>query len=150
MRSGIDISMVGDKDLEKKFRRLEDKVQKRIVRKALRAAAKRIKGRVVAKVSGDPVGVQTGRYRQAIQSTKVVAAKRSPGMISLGLPMPFREALGISPKDRHYFPAALEYGSDNASARPHFRPAVDENRAEEFRQIGRDIGTGIEREAKRK
>lgn len=150
MAAGIDISMVGDKALQKKFKRLEGVAQKRVIRKALRASAKRIKARVVAKVSGDPVGVQTGRYRQAIKAGKVKAIPRSRGRIGLGIAMPLRSELGISPDDKHYFPAALEYGSDTAPARPHFRPAVDEHKTEELRQIGRDIGDGIEREAKRK
>lgn len=150
MAAGIDISMIGDKALEKKFRRLEDKVQKRIVRKALRASAKRFKARVIENVSGFPVGVRTGRYRAAIKAGKVKAIPRSRGRIGVGIPMPLRSELGISPDDKHYFPAALEYGSDTAPARPHFRPAVDEHKSEELRQIGRDIGDGIEREAKRK
>ncbi len=146
---GIDIRMIGDKKLSRKFAGLERKTQGKIVRPALRNSAKRIKPEIVKRVSGLPVGVVTGRYLAAWQKAKIRRGKGKRGLIRIGIASPTREELGISPQDPFYFPNAIEYGHEGAPPHPHMRPAVDENRGREHRLIGREIGRGIEREFKR-
>lgn len=149
MRGLVDISIVGDKALQRKLKRLAGKVQRKVVRVALRKAARRIRERIIQNVSGAPVGVITGEYRAAWKSSKVRAGGGKRGLIRLGIAFPSREILGIAPEDKSYYPAAIEYGHDGVPAHPHVRPAVDDNIDAERRKIGRDIGKAIEREAKR-
>ncbi len=145
----VDISVLGDKELSAKLNRLAGKRAKSIVRSALRKAAKRTKSRIVQNLSGSPVGVVTGRTRAAFAATKI-GAVRNRALIIQGVKLPTREALGIPSGDRNYYPNAIEYGHVGAPAKPFIRPAVDSNKDSEIRAIGKDIGAGLEREAKRK
>lgn len=144
----VDISVLGDKELEKRLRRLEGKTQRKVVRQALRKSAKRIKTHVDTNLSGLKVNVLTGALREAFRNTPIKGATRR-GVIRVGIPFPERELLGIAPSDPHYYPTAVEYGHGNVPPHPYLRPAVDEHKALEFTVIGRDIGKGIEREASR-
>ncbi len=142
----VDIKLLGDKALERKLAGLVAAAEKKIVSQALRKSAKRIKKRIIDKVSGFPVGVVTGNYKAAIKASKVRAGKRKRGMIRVGLTRPAEARQAIQQN-------ALEYGRTRGgrpmAARPHVRPAVDEDKANEQKRIGRDIGAGIVREAKK-
>jgi len=147
-RPVIDITMIGDKELERKLARLATPAsQKRAIRPSLRASAKRLKAEVVANLSGLVVSPKTGRLLTAMQAQKVGALPRSRALIGVGLPMPTRQELGIDPKDKYYYPAAVEYGHPGAPPYPYTRGAVDRNAARELHTIGTDIGKAIEREA---
>ncbi len=156
-RPAIDISLVGDKALLKQLANLgKPATQKKAVRPALRKSAKRIKPRVVANLSGHPVATRTGRLRAAFAAEKIHGLPRSRVIIGMGFDMPTREALGIDPSDKYYYPVAVEYGhargAGKAAAPPHpyIRPAVDSNRESELTLIGRDIGKAIEKQAMKK
>lgn len=143
----VDISMFGDKELQRKLNRLGQRGATKVVRQALRKAAKRAKDRVVQNLSGAPVQVRTGTLRQAFQATKI-AGKTSRGFIRLGVVVPDRAALGITDPNSFY-PYSVEYGHGNVPAHPYIRPAIDDHKSSEFAEIGRDIGRGIEKEASR-
>lgn len=151
----IDISMIGDKELERKLAKLATPAsQKRAVRPALRKSTKRLKAHVVANLSGLVVQPDTGRWLRAAIAAKVKAIKRSRGEIGTAFAMPTREALGIAPGDESYYPASVEYGHpapgrEHASAKAPIRQAVNSHAREELFRIGRDIGKGIEKEAKK-
>lgn len=144
----VDISVLGLPELERKMKRLEPKVQKNVVRQALRKSAKRTQTRVVANLSGLKVNVLTGALREAFASAPIRGRTRR-GVMRVGIVFPEREALGILPSDPYYYPTAVEYGHGNVPPHPFLRPAIDEHEATETRLIGRDIGDGIEREASR-
>ncbi len=150
MADGVDISVLGDKELERKLKRLAGAAQRKVVRQALRANAKRTHQRILGKIQGDPIKSRTGRLLAAWKATKPKAGKRSRSRLQVVVPLPDRSVLGLT-DDQGYYPTALEYGRRDGSmpARPYIRPAVDEKRTEELRQIGRDIGRGIEREARK-
>lgn len=142
----VDISVVGAPELIAKFGALEAKMQTKIARAAMRASAKRIKARVVANVSGQPVGVFTGRLLAAFTRAKIKTERAKQGGIRLGVALPTRAELGIRPDEKGYYPTALEYGTDKMPARPYLRPAVDNHRDQELTQIGKEIGQAVETE----
>lgn len=139
----VDIGVLGDKALERKLARLPGTVQKKVVRQAMRKSAKRVHAKLLSKVNGFPVGVVTGQYKAAVAKAKPRAGKRSRSLIQMVIPRPAEAEDAITQ-------GALEYGRSNMAARPHVRPAVDEDIAANRAQIARDIAAGIVREAKRK
>jgi len=140
----FDISFIGDKELQRKLHELEYGAQAKAVRPALRKSAKRLKAEVIRRI---PVG--SGNYLKVWKRTKIRKGAAKRGLTRLGIVAPTREELGISPNDQWFWPYALEYGHTSRGirvfARPHMRPAVDENKASELRRIGSDIGTEIEK-----
>lgn len=145
---GFDLSLLGVKGMDRKLRRLEAKVQKSIVRKALRASAKRVRVYVVANLSGVKVNVDTGTLRDAFAKAKIRGTSRR-GLIRIGLQYPERDDLGIPADSKYYYPTAVEYGHGDVRAYPYMRPAVDEHDTVERSLIGRDIGNGIKQAAGR-
>jgi len=145
----VDLRVLGVPELERKLKRLEAATQKKVVRQALRKSATRTKARVVDNLSGEKVNVQTGVLRQAFKKAKI-RGETKRGRIRIGIVFPERDALGITPDDKHYYPTAVEYCHGNVPPHPYMRPAIDEHRTGELRLIGRDIGNGIEKEAGRK
>ena len=149
----IDISILGDKELERKLaKRTTAASQKRAVRPSLRNSAKRLKGHVVANLSGRVVKPRSGRWLAAAIATKIKAIKRRRGWMGMGWAMPTREALGIDPTNPYYYPFAVEYGHpapgrEHASAKAPIRQAVNSHAQEELVRIGKMIGKGIEKEA---
>ncbi len=156
-RPAIDISILGDKELEKKLAALgSEAAQKKAVRPALRKSIKRIRTRVIQHLSGLPVQPQTGRLLVGMASVKPQSLRRSRGTLGVVLPFPSREQLGIDPKDKYFYPAAVEYGhvrgAGKSAAPPHpfIRPAVDNNSERELSLIAADIGKGIIKQAMKK
>ena len=152
MADNVSFKIEGDLGLQRKFDAMEGKVQNKVVRPALRASAKRFKEDVIANLSGRTVQVRTGNLREAFQQTKVRALPRRRHTLGAGLPFPERSALNppIDPKDKHFWPAAVEYGHDNVPPHSYLRAAVDEHYQRETGEIGADLGRGINREWKRK
>lgn len=146
MASSVGIELTGDKAAIAMLAAIEGKVQKKLVRQALKKSSKRLKKEVERRIATIPL-VDTGQYLRAVQGAKLRAGKRSRKRIVMGIEKPTRAELGISPDDKAYYPNALEYGTPTAPAKPHWRPAVDENAKAEFKAIGEDLRRGIEREA---
>lgn len=146
----VDISVLGDKALERALRQLPDKYEGKAVRPALRASAKRVKLLVVQAFSGTPIGVRTGRTLTAIIGQRAHAIPRKGGWIGAAFDWPTRGELGLPPGDKGYWPFILEYGSPNDPERhPAYAPVRSTvNRAEgrELATITRHIAKGVERQ----
>lgn len=152
----VDISLVGDKALIKGLARFEPRVQKKVVRGALRKSAKRLKAHVIRNLSGDPVKPDSGRYRAGMVAAKIRSLGRSRRLMALGFALPTRAELGIAPGYEWYYPFAVEYGYTRTARAPvtvapkaPIRRAVNEHATEERLVMGREIGAGIKREAKK-
>jgi hypothetical protein len=145
----VDISVFGNKALERDLASFPPGVQKKVVRPVLRRSLKRLKAHVVRNLSGHPVSPDSGRYLAAMIAAKPHALKRSRTRIGVAFDMPPRTELGIPPGYKWYYPAAVEYGHPRASAKAPIRRAVNAHTNEELGAMGRDIGRGIEREAKK-
>lgn len=153
----VDISLFGDKALKKALARLEPKLQKKVFRQTQRKSATRLRARITENLSGPVVDVHTGRYRDAMRKAPIRAftnkRKRQKGV---GVHMPERHLLGISPDDQWYYPFVVEYGTEKdrqgRGPVPAFAPirrAVNDNARRELATMATDMKVGIEREAKR-
>ena len=150
-KPAVDITLLGDKSLERMLAALPRVSQKKAVRPALRACAKRLKADLLANISGPIIEIRTGRYRSAMVAERVHALKRIRGLIGVAFDMPTRVALGISPEDKHYYPFALEYGDSRRGLPPKapIRRTVDEHKDVELRRIGTAVGKDIEKQARK-
>ena len=146
-RSAVDISILGDKELERQLARLETgAAQKKAIRPALRKAARRQIPKILIRVSGAPVAVITGELRDAVASMKVKALPRSRSHIGAAVELP-------EGKDIRIKMLSVEYGHGGpypAPPYPYMRAAVDAGREREFALIGEDIGKAITKQAMRR
>jgi len=152
-RPMFDLKMIGDKELSRKLAHLAEKGQRKVVGKAMRNSGKRVKNEVLIAMSGKILKERTGRLVNALEAMKLkTRSLRSKGLYIVGLPLPTRESLDIPSKHKWYYPAALEYGSAkrNIPVFAPFRRTVDARKDSELNQIGKDVGRGLEREAKKK
>lgn len=145
-RSMFNLEVLGDKELDRILAKLPDKVQARAIAPALRASNKRFQTVAVQKLSGFPVQPQTGRLLIAMAGQQIAKVKMRRELgVKFGLKFPEREQLGIDPKDKYFYPAAVEYGhikgKGKAAAPPrsYLRAAVDENLGTERQKIAQDI-----------
>lgn len=134
MASAIDITMFGDKELQRKLDRLPSKLQKRVVKGAAKKAAEPILAAAKARAP-----VRTGRHRDSMKITTKSGRKEIGAQIVTGT----RKQLKIPADAKGYYPAAQEFGPH-----PHIRPALDAQRGAAIRIFGRELGPGIEREAR--
>jgi predicted DNA-binding protein (UPF0278 family) len=140
-RGVFDITILGNKEIERAFKRLPEKEAPKVLRKACRASVKRLKPLIAAATP-----VDTGRLKAGMLRAKVRSAAKKRGEIYIGLQMPTREELNIPANAKGYYPYALEYGSKDGKrpARPFIRPTVNANTEAEQRRIGHDLGKHIE------
>jgi hypothetical protein len=128
-KQGIDISMLGIPEVQRKLDMLKRGVQKTIINKAARVAGKPLQARLKANARG--VSKRLGRYTWPARIIK----KSKTGLRGIVYRSPAREKLGIPASSQHYWPAALEYGHairktpggpqvGFADARPYVRPAL--------------------------
>lgn len=141
MALAVNISVLGDRALERKLSRLKAATQKKIVRKALRAAAKPIRDDAKANAP-----VDEGDLRKNI---KVRAMRRSRVRLGVIVRTGTRDEMGIPADSNWYYPAIVEYGYDDVPANPYLRNALDKNRQQALRTMGAEISSGIDREARR-
>lgn len=126
--NAIDISVFGDKELQAKLADLTPKVQRKIVRSALRQGAKRVRDEARRLAP-----VDTGALKKSI---KVRAARNlRRGSFGIAILTGTRAELGISPEAKFYYPAVVEFGGRGHGGRgydaqPYLRPAMDATRAE--------------------
>ena len=139
----VDISLLGGKELQRTFRELPLKLQKSIVRKANTKAMKPILASVRSRTP-----VLTGNLRRGIKS-RAMKVRRRGSVIGRILLLPTRADLGISPSDKYYYPAAVEYGHDAVTGVNFLRGGFDAAEGEAFEILKREIVAGIEREAKK-
>lgn len=149
----VDISMFGDKALARGLARLEPRIQKKVVRQAIRKSAKRVRAHVIANWERTK---DTGQMAEAFKAIKIRAGKRSRHGLRMEYPLPERSLLGISPSYKWYPPFAVEYGYTRTARAPvtvppkaPIRRAVNEHTDQEHAIMGREIGKGIEREARK-
>jgi len=144
MPLAVDISLFGDKELERKLKRLEGKAQKRIVKKAMRRSSKRIMTRVAINASGRVIREDTGALSDAIADAKPKSVTRR-GVMSIVFPFPTRAELNIPAGAKGYYPAALEYGTRKRPPRPFIRKAVNDNMDREIEAMRKEMHADIKR-----
>jgi HK97 gp10 family phage protein len=129
------VVVTGIKELDRKLARLPGKVQRKVLRQAMRAGMK-----LVLEEAKAEAPVDTGRLRGAI---KLRAAKnRTRGSVALEVRIE-----GADFEENHFYPAQVEYGRAGMSAEPFMGPSFDA-----MGPTARDVAMvklrdGVEREA---
>lgn len=151
MSNVIDISVLGDRRLQQKLNRLVEKDAKKIVRQAMRAAARPVHARAV-----ELAPKKTGALAQNIKinaatsaTAKAAGIKAARGSLGVVVRTGTRAEMGIDPSSKWYYPAIVEYGHDNAPAKSYLRRAMDETRGEAIAIAARMIGGGIIRASRK-
>jgi len=142
---GVDISVFGDKRLERALRELPVRIQNKVARKALRAGAKVIGDEARARVAVSSERTRPGRHLR--DTIKVRAMKRSRAKFGFNVQTGRRIELGIPPDEKSYYPFSLEYGTAKAAAQPYMRPALETKGPPALARIKQQIVSGIEIEA---
>ena len=139
---GFGILLFGDLELQKQLEALPKVMQGKVVRPAMRKAAKQvvmpaIKARI-HDVSGD-----------LRASLKVKAPKKSFGESGTGVVIRTgtREELHIRADDPYYYPASVEYGHGDVPAHSFLRSGMDATRDVALGIIRAEIAKGIEKQA---
>jgi len=135
----IDISVLGDKKLQKQLKNIELKMQKKIVKKALRMGTKVVLARAKALV---PVSLGNTQGKHLRDTLKIKAFSKK-GVFGSTVITGTREQLGIDANDRWYYPAHVELGTKKMSPRPYLRPALRNNVEKIKRIVGVEIKRGI-------
>ncbi len=151
----IDISMLGDKELSKAFKKLPEKMQK----KALLDATKDVAGIVAMsaklKIPSQPEGPKQKRRPGSMHlkdTLKVVKIKGKQGRYQIGwnVVTGTREELGIDPKAKYYYPAAVELGSKNRPPHSFLRSTIAEKTEGGIKYIASKLRKFIERQEAKK
>ncbi|MBT8046401.1 MAG: HK97 gp10 family phage protein [Pontiella sp.] len=142
MSDYIDIRFLGDKDLQRKLKRLEIKTQRAIVRPSMKKSMVQVKDK-----AQELAPVKTGKLRDSIKQGR---QRTRRGITRASVVTGTRQELGIAPDARGFYPAAHEYGSKNQPARSYLRRALSELKGQVLGQLADLIGKGIEREAKKR
>ena len=152
-RPAVDISMIGDKKLELMLKKIPDIAQRRVVTSAVSKTAKAVHSLTIQAVSGNPVGVQTGKRLTAMIASKPKKQRRTTAVVYY-IDIPDRASAGVA-KDAKWFPPIhVEYGyvgEHGNTVPPHsyLRKPVDEHESALLADMGKDIRKGIIRNMKR-
>ena len=131
MAQAFDISLLGDKDLQRQFQQLPLVVQRKLLRQSFRAALRPVLAAARARAPK-----LTGRMARTV---RLRALKRRRGQLGLMIISGTREALGIPPERRSYYPAHVELGTSQRPAEPYLRPAFDSQREAMVQTLARGI-----------
>lgn len=136
----LDISFLGDKELSRKLARLELKVQRKIVKDAMRAAAE-----PVLQAAKALAPVLTGKMRDSLRirvlAGRHMASGKLRGIAGAVVETGKRSQLGIAEDDPYFYPAVVEYRHKSF-----LRAGLDQARGQAFATAAREIRAGILRE----
>lgn len=137
----FDITLLGDDIVAARLRALPEKLERKVLRQAMRKA-----GRPILADAKANAPVKTGKMRASL---KLRALKRKRGRVGVRIETGTRAELGIPAEERWYYPAIVELGDGTARHLPHsfMRSALAKNRENSVRILRDDISRGIEREA---
>lgn len=137
MSDFIDISILGDKKLQRKLRRLELAIQKKIVRQSINRAMLPVRNK-----AKQYVPVDSGRLRDSIKRVSRTRRGKASARVVTGT----RAELGIPSDAKGYYPAAIEYGTRKQSAQSFLRRAMTELKNSTLRKTSEFIDQYIRKE----
>lgn len=138
----FDLELKGFENVLAQFNTLEDKVQKKALRPALRAGAK-----IIQRAAKSKSPRASGKNRKFI---KIKSIKRKRGSVGLMIQTGTRQQLEIPLDKQGYYPMVLEYGSEHVRKQPFMRPALEQNRPKATDAIGKELKKRIEKLVKRR
>ena len=130
------IILSGVPELDRKLKLLAANMANKITRGALRTAGKQLLEKTKAAAP-----VDTGRLRKGL---KLKALKRSRTRSGVMIQTPSREALGIKPGDKSYYPAAVEFGTDKKAANPFMRGTAQKEKPMVVAVFKREVAAGVQ------
>ncbi len=137
----LDIKIAGFEDLNKNLKKLNEKVQTRITKAALKKGAN-----VILAAAKQNTPSDSGANHMNLK-VKAIRKKRSSTNIGFAIQTGTREELGI--KGKGYYPFSLEYGTKDTEAQPYLRPALEDNREKAIQVIGKALEKSIARQVKK-
>lgn len=158
MAKVLDISIQGDKALQRTFDALSGAKQRQQVRAVMGKSTTSFKRMVMAKVSAGHFdkGYATGTLQKAMKAQKRYLSKisktyRKYGFVGAIWPLPTRIAIGVDAEAKGYYPAHTEYGWKHAISGKHIpansfmRSTMNENKGRLLKQIAKDMGKAIDK-----
>ena len=136
MSKFIDISVLGDRTIQRKIKKLEFNLQKKIVRNALSRAMLPVRDKAKALAPFD-----TGLLEQSIKRRN----KTRRGFASSRIVTGTRAELGIPLKAKGYYPAVIEFGTATRPAYSYLRAAITSLRTHVLKKTADYIDEGIKK-----
>lgn len=153
MADGLSFKVVGAEDVRRRLLDLAMKYRRKIVARAVRAAAKVLL--MLAKALA-PKGA-TGKLARFLKIRVFKPTRGAKGAVRIGVIHGTREEMGYDPKLRKwkhpdgrewFYPAHVEYGSKRRAAKPHLRPALRNNEERLIAVMGAEMEAGLVEAAK--
>ena len=149
MADAMQITLQGFDSLDTALKLLPIKVQKVIVKRATKAAAKNTK----VQVQLNALRMINGEMGEMIyHATKVMVFKhqrRGSWGVQIGMDPKETRFIDYSASGkRNYIPSAIEYGHDSARPIPFIRSAWDRTKRQNVNIMSKMLRTGIEKEAR--
>ncbi len=139
------IKLHGAKELEAVLKQFPDYIAKKIATGALNAGAEVIKK---AAIQNAPIGDQVHKDKKGNQILPGTL-KKSIRKWKLKGENTVNVGVGLPNKTRAWYGSLVEFGTSKMSARPWLRPAFDNNVSQALDVVGKKLGDGIERAAKK-
>ena len=143
----FDMKALGLETLQRGFRNLPKKFQRKVLASAIREG-----GKIALAASKEAVPTKSQKLKRGL---KLRAAPRRGGTIGVLIKTPERDKLDIPPSAKGYYPAAIEYGfrhvksGKNVPSMSYLRDPLEKNSARIIIKMKSEIAPGIKREAKK-
>jgi HK97 gp10 family phage protein len=136
------IVVTGIKEIDRKLKELVPKIQRKVLRQAMRSGMKHVFQEALLRVR-----VLTGLLKKNI---KLRAMKRKRGRVGLLVQVKSDPGLSKTSKDgkRYFYPASVEWGHGSVPPHPFMRPAYDLKGPEARDTTLNELLAGTLREAK--
>lgn len=138
---GFDVSVLGDRALQKKLDRLGKAAGGKMLQSAMREAMKPVLAAARAAAPRD-----TGTLARKIKLSSVRLRGKGKGV---AVRTPTRAQLGIPKDAKGYYPAHVEFGTRKMPARPYMRPALETNRSRALELLRTGLWARLEPEVSR-
>jgi len=117
----LDLKFIGERRLQKKFKKLPRNVQNQIFKVSAKKALEPVRDLAIQRAP-----LRTGRTRRHIK----IGVHRSNRGFTVGgeVRTGTRKQMGIAATSKFYYPAAFEYGTNKMAARSFLRSAMADRR----------------------
>lgn len=146
--SRFDISLLGDTALSETLAGLSEQMERTVLAKAMRDGGKFLLTltQAAAPVSTDPHDPHRGRLKATLTLRTL---RRRKGRVGVAIQTGTRAELGLSPKDKRYYPAFRELGTRKLPPDPYLRGPLHSAREAVLAVLRQSINDGIERELRK-
>lgn len=131
----FDLSVIGEKRLQRKLASMEKRVAHKVVKDSLREAMEPVKDLAKRRAPAD-----RGLMRRSIRTAARANKRGATALVRTGT----RKQLKIPADSRYYYPAAIEYGTRTQPARSFLRAALGRLKNAVLRSVGDKIRRRLE------